>query len=714
MVPNSVPKRGRGRPRKDTPIKELQLIQSTKRKRKYTKRKIPIRCAISTRSRSDPSDIECNPKPSSSDKKEAQVKNQRLGRKKIVVEKEDQRRTIRNISLNSNDNNFRVKASVHKSRNAQESFSTFGNPVLLPEYRFQLPIQLEDTIHRDDGDIWNHYCNQCNIYHSSRKSFKKHLSTYHKTAPCLDKDYSDLYCAACATTLSTISKSNDGQTISISEADCMEDRYTCGVNSVHDTDDSTKPTRSSLSPYYQPTKLPSNNETPTPADSTLGSSTVAIPYVGPSTSTRSALGRLAEPILDNGLLTSIGTTLDPSEVKAELLPDTNDPNYFCRVCDKKYRNESAYHIHLIRIHGIREPSWRMKPILHPNIVPDIKHKDLFCAACELYFRSSKTFACHIAHVHNISFSNNEILKIRDDEKARWLENNTQKKRHRKPFNPLVLPCVKDPLFYCARCDRRIHGDDHKDDTDLSDDSIWCCLLCTKVLPDRDSYNAHIRLIHNFMLAPHSNINDFTCYLCKKEYLTTLDVANHLINVHGIQPAVKPENCNKLPPLLSLPLRSQVKTAAYYKGGKSSAVRNLPYECSVCGDRFSNKYELGCHKEDYHDFVFTYDSDKLFCNLCDGIFISKYTYKTHIKNVHLIDELPSVSNRESGTHYSTRQVRNTREVKEKNLTDVKVKKEASPNENALNLSKNAYCGICDLSYSTTVHYRLHCFKYHKSG
>lgn len=174
----------------------------------------------------------------------------------------------------------------------------------------------------------------------------------------------------------------------------------------------------------------------------------------------------------------------------------------------------------------------------------------------------------------------EIPKIKNEGKVRWLEINQQKIIHRKPFNALVLPCVKDPMLYCARCDRRyvrkscftkhlqtlhrfrIHQDDLKDNTDFSVDSTWCCLLCTKVLPDRDSLSAHIRLIHNFQLAPHSNIDDFTCYLCKKEYNTTRDATNHLIHVHGIQPTAKFENRNELPPSLSLPLRSQVRTVAY--------------------------------------------------------------------------------------------------------------------------------------------------------
>lgn len=104
MVPNSVPKRERGRPRKYAPIKELHSIRSTKIKCKYRKPKTPIPCAISTRSRSNPSVIEC----SSSDKKEVEVKNRRLGRKKIVVEEEVQNTLIQSTLLKSNDNDLCV------------------------------------------------------------------------------------------------------------------------------------------------------------------------------------------------------------------------------------------------------------------------------------------------------------------------------------------------------------------------------------------------------------------------------------------------------------------------------------------------------------------------------------------------------------------------------------------------------------------------------
>lgn len=108
MAPNSVPKRGRGRPRKYTPIKELQSIHSTKVKRRYRKRNVPIPCAILTRSRSNPSVIECNPKHSSSDEKEVEVKKRRLGRENIVLEEEVQNTSIQSTSLKLNDDNLRV------------------------------------------------------------------------------------------------------------------------------------------------------------------------------------------------------------------------------------------------------------------------------------------------------------------------------------------------------------------------------------------------------------------------------------------------------------------------------------------------------------------------------------------------------------------------------------------------------------------------------
>lgn len=161
------------------------------------------------------------------------------------------------------------------------------------------------------------------------------------------------------------------------------------------------------------------------------------------------------------------------------------------------------------------------------------------------------------------------------------------------------------------------------------------------------------------------------------------------------------------------MRSQVRNVAYSKRGESSVSGKLDYDCSACGNRFSSKYELGCHKEDQHDLAFTYDADKAFCSLCDSDFILKYTYRTHLRSIHLIDELPPVSDRKSDKYYSIRQAKNTRSKKKKNITVEKVKNEANPNEDAFNLSRNTYCEICDLSYRTTVHYRLHCFKYHRS-
>lgn len=205
--------------------------------------------------------------------------------------------------------------------------------------------------------IGNNYCGKCNIYYDSIQSLEKNLASYHKTAYSLDKDCSDLCCIACATTLTTIagkiactrSKSNDERTTSISEIEYIEDRRQ--YNYVRDT-----PTRSSLSRCTQPTKLISSNKNPTPTDSTLSSSTVIIPNNGPSTSTISVLGSSTDPTQNNEFCTSTVSTLDLSEVKTKLLPEANDLNHFCCVCDKKYRSRGAYHVHLVRIHGIRNPN----------------------------------------------------------------------------------------------------------------------------------------------------------------------------------------------------------------------------------------------------------------------------------------------------------------------------------------------------------------------
>jgi hypothetical protein len=59
-------------------------------------------------------------------------------------------------------------------------------------------------------------------------------------------------------------------------------------------------------------------------------------------------------------------------------PDANDPNFYCRSCEKTCTNQSFYRRHLRRIHQIIIDNLaRRRVIVNPDIIPpDIETKQL--------------------------------------------------------------------------------------------------------------------------------------------------------------------------------------------------------------------------------------------------------------------------------------------------------------------------------------------------
>jgi hypothetical protein len=53
-----------------------------------------------------------------------------------------------------------------------------------------------------------------------------------------------------------------------------------------------------------------------------------------------------------------------------LLPDENDPSWYCQACERKFAEEECFIFHIELIHKIKVTvPWRRKK--NPNLMPDV-------------------------------------------------------------------------------------------------------------------------------------------------------------------------------------------------------------------------------------------------------------------------------------------------------------------------------------------------------
>lgn len=423
------------------------------------------------------------------------------------------------------------------------------------------------------------------------------------------------------------------------------------------------------------------------------------------------------------------TTINPAD-----LPDEFDPDFFCRVCDRKYVTVSAFRIHIRRVHNIRLQYDTTKPIRHPDITPDLEDPTLYCGACERQFLNGKTYIIHLKYIHYMTISSSDVTRVsRRVALGPSMKNDEGRIKRRSRVDTSIIPDHNDPTSYCESCDRRYPESDGKVSkrkliSHLSKvhgystkaGVTYRCVLCAEILETRDQYSTHLQQSHKKRLAKLSSINDFTCQLCQTEYIRKTDLFNHLVNVHKLKPAKE------------FPLKPK------------SAARKV-FGCTLCNKRFSGRFVLGGHMKLDHGVVYKYDSVKHFCNLCNTSSRSETNYREHLVLEHRIGRFPNEGTEietiydyddisdedaahtdkssETDSDYSMTSIRKRtqRKASQKMVTRSskanKIQafdKSHYVSDRGKNISKTSttHCQICNLTYNSVVHYRLHCFKYHK--
>ncbi|KAI9342438.1 hypothetical protein BD770DRAFT_398694 [Pilaira anomala] len=254
------------------------------------------------------------------------------------------------------------------------------------------------------------------------------------------------------------------------------------------------------------------------------------------------------------------------------VPDINDPNLHCSVCDHTFDERPRYHRHLRDIHGIFKPTtsagFTQLPPLQ-IIIPDINDPNYYCSACDMAYPSKEIFRAHLIKIHAMV----------DDKK----KETTVNKRKTPPKD--LEPEINTETLYCNVCEHtysvltsyrthlfNIHNiaienngvrrPISDDDISLnSNDSKQHCHVCNKSYSTKATYKSHLNLVHFIKRSSSASSGtptnvfevDTYCNQCRIQFKTGEKHCQH-IGLHARKPSRVRAAKNQLPSRYQLPLK----------------------------------------------------------------------------------------------------------------------------------------------------------------
>lgn len=111
----------------------------------------------------------------------------------------------------------------------------------------------------------------------------------------------------------------------------------------------------------------------------------------------------------------------------DLEPDFNDPNHYCKSCEKHSIGWPAYRNHLRSIHHLSVKSLQQK-VQPESVTPDPSGPDYRCSSCSLAFQNKQAYQEHMKKHPEMKPSTASACNSHDE-----------------------LPDCNDPSIYCASC-----------------------------------------------------------------------------------------------------------------------------------------------------------------------------------------------------------------------------------------------------------------------
>lgn len=233
----------------------------------------------------------------------------------------------------------------------------------------------------------------------------------------------------------------------------------------------------------------------------------------------------------------------------QVLPDKNDPDYYCKVCDLYKSSQKSYHYHLEQEHQMDVRQQRTTPPAVYNdtttakrtkevVIPNKNDADFYCRACKLCYFNKERFHSHLESHHGM------IMNA-------------------APPSPPITPSPPPPQLKISSEDSTIFSTSstatmttaEKTSSSLLKPEInsrdLYCRVCEKDFPKEKVYRSHLKSTHGMSLAPTKESKEtmasvfrryripnphdpnFYCCCCKKVYDNKAIYHQHLKMVHKL-------------------------------------------------------------------------------------------------------------------------------------------------------------------------------------
>ncbi|KAL9543016.1 hypothetical protein PS6_009510 [Mucor atramentarius] len=355
----------------------------------------------------------------------------------------------------------------------------------------------------------------------------------------------------------------------------------------------------------------------------------------------------------------------------DLEPDADDPNFYCKACQKHLKQESAYRSHLRKIHHMVLKDLQQKRQRN-GIRPESNDTDDDYASDEVTNCSKRVYHEHPKKHHDMNLSPSEATNSHSE-----------------------LPVWSDPSLYCAQCNltyksKRTYSQhcqiihmmgaptkDTRTSTANSKDPKIYCTLCKRIYKNKGFLRRHHNDVHGIKHVksfPKSeamlNVTDlkYYCNACKKSCYNGAGYQNHLFVVHRI-------NCRQT---------STIK--------EGLDINDSDRYCRICDKTLSNNFSLRRHEQAFHPAQQStttisriqpdVNDHSNYCHICQRNYSSIASYRQHLQVAH--------------------------EVALEPLKTGKASTSSLPNPD----DSNFYCSVCKKSMKTRKSYRRHCNRVHQ--
>ncbi|KAL9556245.1 hypothetical protein MBANPS3_001970 [Mucor bainieri] len=286
-------------------------------------------------------------------------------------------------------------------------------------------------------------------------------------------------------------------------------------------------------------------------------------------------------VLEHRKSTHLTRTWSNRKIKnMETEPDIHDHNFYCKSCERSYKDRNKYRSHLRAVHYmiLKSPPNLKAP--DNDVFPDPDDPSLHCRACDHTYTRKDTYKQHCRYSHGMkhvkfasrsSASNSttdtycqtcdiRLSSVRSYHQHMFVVHEVEIRPPQQKRND-VLPDVNDPNFYCQSCEKKmaskctfrahlmlVHSifqsasrKKSRSKPNVNDPNKYC-RACQKTYPSKSRYRMHLRLVHQMALPslkrdtnstdlPDPYNSDHYCSVCMKTYASLTAYRYHCKLVH---------------------------------------------------------------------------------------------------------------------------------------------------------------------------------------